>query len=149
MAPNTETRPIHNSNRTRTLSSFSRAALYALAVFRPLVGVAFVFAPTVLRKAFIPGEHFETTSIFLPRLVGIREIVIGSLLWKALRRRGDNNHEEVHRFVLANLAIDLMDAASAGAAIVAGKSTEHMAAGWFGAGAILFVLLGLLGLVEY
>jgi hypothetical protein len=148
MAPNTETQPLLNAAGATKHLTFGCAAAYALAVCRPAVGAVFAVAPAVLRKTFIPGEQYETTSIFLPRLVGIREIVIGGLLWKALRESNDGNRKEVHRLILANLAVDVLDALSAGAALAQGKSAERAAAGWFGAGALFFVLLGLVGLQE-
>ncbi|OAQ65939.1 hypothetical protein VFPPC_07565 [Pochonia chlamydosporia 170] len=149
MAPATETQPLINATSAKKGLTIGSAAAYTLAICRPVVGATLFFPPAVLRRAFIPGEQFETTSVFLPRLVGTREVVIGSLLWRALRNFTNGDQKEVHKMLLVNLAVDVMDAVCAGAALVGGKPDERAAAGWFGAGALLFVLFGLLGIREF
>ncbi|KAM5373904.1 hypothetical protein ACJZ2D_006733 [Fusarium nematophilum] len=131
---------VHQPSRT------SRIAAYSLAGFRLLVGVTCMVAPTPLRQVFIPGEQSRATSTFLPRLVGARELAIGALLWAILRRKCGRDCEDIRRVLWANMAVDLMDTISAAVIVVATTAPERVAAAWFGAGALLFVLLACLSL---
>ena len=80
---------------------------------------------------------------------------MGLLLWTAFRRHAQQRRQGLPhaiearrglRSVLwANLAVDVMDAVSCAVVVAAGMQ-EKAAAAWFGAGAMVFVVLGALGL---
>ncbi|KAJ6443535.1 hypothetical protein O9K51_04714 [Purpureocillium lavendulum] len=147
--------------------------IQSLALVRTAIGATLIAAPSPLLSLFFlmgtattdpakdaghlsPAEKATVQpSALLPRLLGVREIVIGVLLWTAFRRYVQQRRQGLaqategrrgFRSVLwANIAVDLMDALCC-AAIVVADLQERKAAAWFGAGAMVFVALGALGL---
>jgi len=159
---------------TDRASAFRPLVINSLALLRACIGATLVVAPPrLLSLFFLMGTQGATTpntgtaqhhpaaaagiqsSVLLPRLLGVREVVVGLLLWTAFRRHAQQRRQGLPhaiearrglRSVLwANLAVDVMDAVSCAVVVAAGMQ-EKAAAAWFGAGAMVFVVLGALGL---
>ncbi|UNI15493.1 hypothetical protein JDV02_002022 [Purpureocillium takamizusanense] len=165
-------RPDNSIAMTNQASVLGPLTIKSLALIRACIGATLAVAPPrLLSLYFLMGNDTASphsaaaaavtethhSSVLLPRLLGVREVALGLLLWTAFRRHADQRRRGVPqatearrglRGVLwANLAVDVMDAVSCAAVVAAGMH-EKNAAAWFGAGAMVFVVLGALGLLS-
>lgn len=115
----------------------------ALGVLRIGVGAACIIAPQFTCNLFrLPASP---QIALVTRLTGVRDIVLGELLLTA-NRSGEDKHHELKRTLWANVATDVVDVGSCAVALYTG-AVGRTAAGLFGGGAVLFVLLGVESLV--
>lgn len=126
-------------------SSVSQGAITALTSIRLVIGTTALFIPlTTFKIVLFP---LPTSVSLLPRLVGLREIVFGELLWtaKADFDKGQGRKKEVRRALWANVAVDGMEAGAVVYAAAMGLMPRN-AAILLGTGAVASVGLGLMGL---
>jgi hypothetical protein len=122
-------------------STLPKGTIALLGGLRIVAGAAIVLAPVTMCKLFaIP---IAGSAIPVARLVGIRDLVLGELLFTA--DGGGDSRREVKRAFMAGAASDAVDVGIAATALAMGHFSR-MGAGLFGGGAATFLLLGLYGL---
>jgi hypothetical protein len=84
-------------------------------------------------------------ALILPRLFGARDGVLGELLWTAEREGEHNDRRELKRALWAGVAADGLDIASCAYAVATG-TLSRQAGALLGGGAVVFLVLGIVGL---
>lgn len=96
---------------------------------RVLVGGAAALAPGVLLQAFgIDATEDSPTLRYFARLFGIRNAVMGVLLWQVR-----DNPRALARMATLNAATEALDAVAAAVPLATGKTKPQAAAGAIGA----------------
>jgi hypothetical protein len=122
-------------------SPLPKRTITLLGGLRIVAGAAIVLAPVTMCKLFaIP---IAGSAIPIARFVGIRDLVLGELLFTA--DGGGDSRREVKRAFIAGAASDAVDVGIAATALAMGQFSR-MGAGLFGGGAATFLILGLYGL---
>ena len=115
------------------------------AVLRAISGAACLFTPKLV------GELFQLSiapqDMILARLFGVRDAVLGGLLWTAKDafRTTDATQSEIRRALWANIITDSVDLCSCLVGLIDGTMSVPSAA-LVGGGAFVFALLGIVGL---
>ncbi len=112
------------------------AALTFLASSRSLFGAAFLLAPE--HSSGLINFPFHPNAAHGLRLFGVRDVVVGGLLWSA------DTPKLKRQALIAGLIIDVIDLISTGVGLWEG-TLDNTRAVWTG-GAAVFVALGLWGL---
>lgn len=112
--------------------------LQALSAVHLLLGASCLATPILTTRLF-RLTPVTGASILLCRLVGARELILGTLLWTAETRISQRQS------VLASLVADGVDLLSIGVGLLEGSLEQSSAAVGAG-GAVVGVLLGLVGL---
>jgi hypothetical protein len=98
------------------------------------------FTANLFRIPITPQQNI------LGRLIGIREIVLGEYIWFCRGGLTDaSQRKELRHILMANIVVDTVDIASCAYGFARGTMSKP-AAGLFGGGAILFAVMGLVGL---
>ncbi|KAI0103326.1 hypothetical protein GGR51DRAFT_253600 [Nemania sp. FL0031] len=133
-----------NSPMPSTLPSSVLRSIKILATGRILLGVGVLVAPQPMLGAF--GLSLPADLILIARLAGIRDVVLGALLWTA--RTNDPTplgRSDVRRALTAGVMVDTADSMATLYALATGnydlKNTLT-----FVAGAVPFIGLGIFGL---
>lgn len=140
-------------------SKFAIGTVHALAWLRVAAGGLALVAPSFTAKAFLlPGVTPGSLASYQLRLFGIRDFVIGELLWtvrpefSSTRSPGSGieadrvrDRQELRRILWANVATDTLDVVVTGAA-VATRAIPKTAGLAVGGGAAAFLAMGLVGL---
>ncbi|KAF2001889.1 hypothetical protein P154DRAFT_618968 [Amniculicola lignicola CBS 123094] len=128
------------NDHPETLSPTSANVLKAFSVMRVALGAALIVAPRwscALFQLPIPAAY-----LVLSRLVGIRDVALGELLFTAEDKTGpDGGRREIKRALWANIATDTADVAAVAYAFAVGNMGRAPAA-MLGGGGILYMLLG-------
>lgn len=134
------------------LSALTTNIIRTIAVLRLSLGSASLTVPHSAIPLF--GIPLTSDSAILARLFGIRELVLGGLLWAA-RPHSDaarkntsldvDRGQELRRVLLAGLVVDAVDVCSCAVGALNG-TLDGPAIGLVGGGALVAVALGLLGL---
>jgi len=129
------------------------AAVHTLAWARVVTGGLAFLAPTLTAKLFlVPGVGATSLAAYQLRLFGVRDFVIGELLWaerppvdgRAMEQR---DRAALRTVLLANVATDGLDVLATAGALYLGAIPKP-AALMVGGGAVAFLSLGLLGLAR-
>jgi hypothetical protein len=128
-------------NSSDVPSPLPKGTITLLGGLRAIAGAAIVLAPVTMCKIFaIP---LSGSAIPIARLVGIRDLVLGELLFTA--DNGGDSRREVKRAFIAGAASDAVDIGITVSALAMGQFSR-MGAGLFGGGAAAFLVMGLYGL---
>jgi hypothetical protein len=157
MASNTKTPVTTSTDVTITTPTpFTVGVVNGLSYLRAIAGFSCIIAPTFTGKLFqIPIVANSTNSILL-RLFGVRDAVIGELLWTVRPRSGEwtkslaaahAEQKELKRILWANVATDGLDLACIAFALSKGALSKPAAA-CVGGGAATFLVMGLIALKE-
>jgi len=128
-------------------------AVHALAWARALTGGLAFLSPALTAKLFlVPGVTAASMSAYQLRLFGVRDFVIGELLWverppldgAPMDRR---DRAALRRMLVANVVTDGLDVLATAGAFYVGAIPKP-AALMVGGGAVAFLSLGLLGLAR-
>jgi hypothetical protein len=118
--------------------TFLEATIYTLAGLRTGVGISCLLAPaTVLRLCQLAAPSSAALSL---RLGGVRDIVIGGLLWTA------DGKSALRRALIAGAVVDAMDVLCIAWGMWEGELQPGWAALLLGGGAGALCLIGLAGL---
>ncbi|QKX54945.1 uncharacterized protein TRUGW13939_02035 [Talaromyces rugulosus] len=140
-------------------SNFAIGTVQALAWLRVVAGGAALVAPCFTAKLFfLPGVTPGSLASYQLRLFGIRDAMIGELLYSvrpkfpstaspASQTESDRERDrkELRRMLWANFATDALDIVVTGAALATGIIPRSPAFA-LGGGAIVFLLMDLVGL---
>lgn len=113
-------------------------SLQTLSAIRLLLGASCLAIPSLTSK-FFRLTPVTGASILFIRIVGARELILGTLLWTA------NTSSQRRQSILASLVADSVDILSIGVGLLEG-SLEQSAAPVGAVGALVGVVLGLVGL---
>ncbi|KAH8704106.1 hypothetical protein BGW36DRAFT_423632 [Talaromyces proteolyticus] len=148
-----------DNTTSRQPSNFAIGTVQALAWLRVVAGGAALVAPSFTAKLFfLPGVTPGSLASYQLRLFGIRDAVIGELLYTvrpkfpsaaspASQTESDweRDRKELRRMLWANVATDALDVVVTGTALAAGIIPRSAAVA-VGGGATVFLLMGLVGL---
>ncbi|KAF1812900.1 hypothetical protein P152DRAFT_473433 [Eremomyces bilateralis CBS 781.70] len=117
-----------------------------ISIARAIFGGACIFTPHLITQMFqLPLPR--GTELF-PRLFGVRDLVVGELLWLTLRgERTEEQLKQIRRVVWANIAIDSIDVVSTIWEFAMGRIAGE-AALVTGGGAAVFAAVGAAGLYQ-
>jgi hypothetical protein len=126
------------------LSASTQYAIKALSYFRIATGAACLIAPQFTCALF--RYNVPVGSALLVRMVGARDAVLGELLLTAEDRSApDGGRREMRRAIWTGIAADAVDIGSLAYAVAKGHAGKPTGA-LFGAGAVVFMGLGAMGL---
>lgn len=133
-----------NNEPTLPLSQTTKTAINTLAILRIGVGAASLFAP---RWTFGLFQYaVPQTSSSIVRLYGVRDAILGDLLYTAEDKSvPDGGRREMRRALWGNIAADAVDICSIGFAVATG-SLGRLPGVLIAGGAAVGVGLGALGL---
>ena len=136
-------------------STITTATLRTLSVLRLVAGTAALLAPTTTGKLFlIPTIAPRSMAAYQLRLFGIRDAVIGGMLYCALPKGTEQVEEwkesgrgrmELRRAVWANVVTDAVDIVVTGLAMANG-GIGRAGGLCVGGAAVGFLVMGLVGL---
>lgn len=139
---NTSANP--KSATAEPISASTQYAIKALSYVRIATGVACLVAPQFTCALF--KYNVPVGSALLVRMVGARDGVLGELLLTAEDKNApDEGRQEMRRAIWTGIAADAIDIGSLAYAVAKGHAPKPTGA-LFGAGAVVFIGLGALGL---
>ncbi|KAF2193397.1 hypothetical protein K469DRAFT_712153 [Zopfia rhizophila CBS 207.26] len=126
------------------LPSTSSTSIKALSILRIAVGASCLIAPRFSCALF--QFPIPAAMSVMPRLFGVRDLVLGELLLTAEDKNGpDRGRREIKRALWAGIGTDAVDIASILVGVVTG-TVGRIPAAIFGGGAVAFIGLGALGM---
>ncbi|KAH7135136.1 hypothetical protein B0J11DRAFT_517706 [Dendryphion nanum] len=146
LAPSDQTEPLLppklvNNYKEEPLSPLTSGLIKSLSLLRAVLGAATVIAPQWICKLFL--IPVPATLTILPRLFGIREVIIAELLISAEDKENPNRgRREIKRALWANIAADSLDICSVLFGLATGTFGPAPAA-MLGCGAATAVALGI------
>jgi hypothetical protein len=133
-----------NTQPISPLSKSTSTAIHTLAILRIGIGAASLIAPRWTFGLFQVAVPQASSTIV--RLYGVRDVILGELLYTAEDKRApDGGRREIKRALWSNIAADAVDICSVGFAVATGSMGRLPGALVVG-GAALGVGLGALGL---
>ena len=132
------------SGADKPLSASTQYAIKALSYMRIATGAACLIAPQFTCALF--RYNIPAGSALLVRMVGARDGVLGELLLTAEDKNApDEGRREMSRAIWTGIAADAIDIGSLAYAVAKGHAAKSTGA-LFGAGAVVFIGLGAMGL---
>ena len=147
--PKTRYQSNHSEMAEQSTNSLAAASITTLAVLRMLVGASTLLVPGRAGPPF--GIPITAPTMILGRLFGVRDLVIGGLLWSAPSHStatiavNGECRRTLRRALVVGLIIDTVDVCSNIVGFVDGTLEPRAIVG-VGVGAAFFAGLGLLGL---
>lgn len=112
----------------------------SIGALRFLTGALFLFAPDLGSRLFL--IPFTPEASLSCRLFGVREVVLGSLLWRA------KDSEEGRKLYVQTVAVDSIDLIATAITHIEGQLALIPAVTTVGGGIMVFLALGLVGLKQ-
>ena len=109
----------------------------SFAALRFLAGALFLTAPSLGCRLFL--IPFAPQASLAVRLFGVREVVLGSLLWRA------KDPEESRRLYVQTIAVDSVDLVATAVCYIEGRLDLIPTLTTVGGGILVFLAMGLVG----